>query len=126
MRCIGVYLNGRTLDDVNAFGEPIIDDTFLMLLNPGEQAISFVIPKPRPGCVWEAMIDTRHAVDNTAPQLSPDKPYDLSSRCSALLREVACPPAAPAPEPPATQTPAPQAKRQKPKAAEPSASAPDA
>ncbi len=34
VRCIGLRLNGRTLDDVNGVGEPIRDDTFLILLNP--------------------------------------------------------------------------------------------
>ena len=103
-RCVGLYLNGKTLNDVNAYGEPITDDTFLMLLNPSHADISFKLPPPRAGFVWEAMIDTRHAVDGEPVLLKIDACYDLSARCSALLSEVACPPpelakpAAPAPK----------------------------
>jgi glycogen operon protein len=90
VRCIGIHLNGLTLNDVNAFGEPITDDTFLLLLNPGHESISFHLPKPRNGCSWEAMIDTRHAVDAIPVAMVEGAPYDLSARCSALLREVPC------------------------------------
>ena len=90
VRCIGIHLNGLTLNDVNAFGEPITDDTFLLLLNPGHESISFHLPNPRNGCAWEAMIDTRHAVDTTPVRMVGAAPYDLSARCSALLREIPC------------------------------------
>ncbi len=32
VRCIGLQLSGRTLDDVNGVGEPIRDETFMILL----------------------------------------------------------------------------------------------
>ncbi len=87
-RCVGLYLNGRTLNDVNAFGEPIGDDTFLILLNPSHGDISFVLPAPRKGTAWQAIIDTRHAIDIEPVLLKDGQPYDLSARCSALLSEV--------------------------------------
>ncbi len=91
VRCIGLCLNGKTLNDVNAFGEPIVDDTFLLLLNPGHEPISFRLPTARPGYCWEAMVDTRHEFDANDVVLDCDKPYDLSARCSVLLREIAVP-----------------------------------
>jgi glycogen operon protein len=104
VRCIGLYLNGKTLNDLNALGEMIVDDTFLLLLNPGHEPISFTLPMPRPGCTWEAMVDTRHPINGTATPLDKTQPYDLGPRCSALLREVVEPepptaPAEPAPQP---------------------------
>ena len=88
-RCIGLYLNGRTLNDVNAFGEHIIDETFLLLLNPSHGDIAFILPRPRPGFAWQALVDTRHAVDMEPVVMPEGEPYELSSRCSALLSEVA-------------------------------------
>ena len=48
VRCIGLQLNGRTLDDVNGVGEPIRDETFLILFNPHHEPIQFYMP-PRRG-----------------------------------------------------------------------------
>jgi glycogen operon protein len=112
VRCIGLYLNGKTLRDVNVFGDPIVDDTFLLLLNPGHEPISFVIPHPGPNCAWEAMIDTRHPVNGKPVPLETGKPYELGSRCSALLIQVPRPDAPPpSPPPPAPPEPAPIRKR---------------
>ncbi len=85
---MGLYLNGRTLNDVNAFGEPIVDDTFLMLLNPGHDSLPFHLPDPRPGFAWEAIVDTRHQLDVDPVIMPLGASYDLSARCSVLLREV--------------------------------------
>ena len=57
MRCIGLELNGRTLDDVNGVGEPIRDDTFMMLLNPHHEPIRFFMPRAE-GTAWEVLIDS--------------------------------------------------------------------
>jgi glycogen operon protein len=92
IRCVGLYLNGKTLNDLNAFGETILDDTFLILLNPGWDRIEFTVPAPRPDHAWEVLIDTRMFNVTEAPKLPSGEPYDLGGRCSALLREVALSP----------------------------------
>jgi len=92
IRCIGLYLNGKTLRDVNAFAEPINDDTFLILFNPSHLPIPFTPPTPRAGHQWELMIDTRNNELVDPVRLPPDdRPYDLAGRCAALFREVALP-----------------------------------
>jgi isoamylase len=58
VRCIGLMLNGQTLDDVNVVGEPVIDDTFLLLLNPHHEPIRFVLPPPKRGVAWDLCFDT--------------------------------------------------------------------
>ena len=57
VRCIGLRLNGRTLDDVNGLGEPIRDETFLILLNPHTEPIRFYMPRDE-GTAWELTIDS--------------------------------------------------------------------
>ncbi len=91
VRCIGLFLNGRTLADVNAVGDEIVDDSFFLLLNPSHEEISFTLPLPREGYAWEAVLDTRHPVDTARVRLDNSKPYELSQRCSALLQEVKLP-----------------------------------
>src|SRR5215469_5883536 len=44
VRCIGFKLSGRTLEDVNGVGEPIRDETFMILFNPHHEPIKFYMP----------------------------------------------------------------------------------
>ncbi len=88
VRCIGLRLNGRTLDDVNEVGDPIIDDTFLILFNPHHEPIRFYLPASRPGTEWELTLDTRSAFVQRPTRLKARKYYRLIDRSLALLREV--------------------------------------
>ena len=87
VRCIGMKLNGRTLDDVNPFGQPLQDDTFLMLLNPHHEPIQFYMPKPHEGTCWELCFDTRGRQQTESQQLSQRTVYKLMDRSFALFRE---------------------------------------
>jgi isoamylase len=58
VRCLGLILNGETLGDVDESGEPITDDTFLIMLNCHHEPIQFYLPKPPVSDRWEAVIDT--------------------------------------------------------------------
>jgi len=86
VRCIGLLLNGRTLDDVNAMGDPIRDDTFLILFNPHHEAVRFSLPPARPEARWVLCFDTfKTAGDQTG---RPRKFYQMTPRSLALFREV--------------------------------------
>jgi isoamylase len=89
VRCIGLQLNGRTLDDVDAFGQPLKDDTFLMLLNPHHEPIVFYLPQPHEGSIWELCFDTKDAKESDAVQLSQGSRYELIDRSFALFHEAA-------------------------------------
>jgi glycogen operon protein len=100
VRCIGLRLNGRTLDDVNGFGEAIQDETYLILLNPHHEPIRFYMPK-LPGTAWELLIDSAHpdynpglygngsSGNNGHSAIAAGGFYELAARSSALLRELA-------------------------------------
>jgi glycogen operon protein len=85
VRCIGLELNGRTLDDVNGIGEPIRDDTFLLLLNPHHEPIRFHMPR-RKGTAWELCMDTAGETEKVV--VPADEAYELTARSMALLREL--------------------------------------
>jgi len=57
-RCIGVFLNGDAIDDLDACGEPVIDDSFLLLFNAHDGSIPFVLPGPEMGKCWTRLVDT--------------------------------------------------------------------
>jgi len=58
VRCLGLMLNGETIGEVDESGEPITDDTFLIMLNCHHEPIQFFVPKPHTGEQWEILIDT--------------------------------------------------------------------
>jgi glycogen operon protein len=68
LRAFGFRLCGDAMDDVNERGEPITDDTLLVLLNAGPESVGFVLPTPHPGVAWEVMVDTD---DSALPEPSP-------------------------------------------------------
>ena len=46
VRCLGLMLNGETIGEVDEGGEPVKDDTFLIMLNCHHEPIQFFVPKP--------------------------------------------------------------------------------
>ena len=88
VRCIGLVLNGRTLDDMNAIGEPIRDDTFLILLNPHHEPVRFTLPHARAGMGWELRLDTRNQGVPKPRSVSSRRSYRMIPRSFALFREV--------------------------------------
>ena len=58
VRCLGVILNGETLDHVDESGERVLDDTFLLMLNCHHEPIRFYLPEWPPGRPWEVILDT--------------------------------------------------------------------
>jgi isoamylase len=88
VRCIGMRLSGRTLNDVDRYGERVTDDTFLFCLNPHHEAIQFYMPECENGCKWQLVIDTRDAVCTAEQYVKPGEFYDMAEHSVILLREV--------------------------------------
>jgi glycogen operon protein len=86
IRSFGMWLNGGTLDEVNVVGEPVTDDSFLLLFNPHHEHVRFVLPKPAEGKVWEVCFDTKNVM--AARRGPARKFYNLIDRSMAVLQEV--------------------------------------
>jgi isoamylase len=88
VRCLGVMLNGDTLDHVDEKGERIVDDTFLVLLNCHHEPIKFFMPDSPRGLCWEKVIDTCEPGYEAGTQCTtPGDSIDLARQCLVLLRE---------------------------------------
>ena len=57
-RCLGLRLAGDAIEDVDARGNRIVDDTLLILLNAHYESIFFVLPAHRARVRWEVVLDT--------------------------------------------------------------------
>jgi glycogen operon protein len=86
LRAFGFRLCGEEMDEVNDRGEPITDDTLLILLNSQPESIRFVLPDAHPGSVWEVVADTADSVTTAQPRYCDvGMPLALEGRSLMLL-----------------------------------------
>ena len=86
VRCLGVMLVGDAIAEVDERGEPVHDDTLLVLLNAGETAVAFTLPAgaDRPGVGTRARHERRRPASPGPASTAPG--YELGSRSLAVLR----------------------------------------
>jgi isoamylase len=58
MTTITVFLNGHGMSERDPLGEPIVDDSFLLLFNPLPENVTFTLPGKAYGRMWEVVVDT--------------------------------------------------------------------
>ena len=58
VRAIGVFLNGEEIPLATPQGEPIADDSFLLLFNGNDEPIEFKLPTKRFGTRWQLELST--------------------------------------------------------------------
>jgi isoamylase len=86
-RCIGLRLAGDAIEEMDAKGGPIIDDTFLVLLNAYYQPLPFVLPAHRPGVRWELVLDTQAPNAQSRRPVKGGQSYRLGARSLVVLRQ---------------------------------------
>jgi glycogen operon protein len=90
VRCLGMRLSGRTLDDVDWTGSQLIDDTYLICMNPHQERIQFFMPPSGSSTGWEAILDTgRPEQQATSLPIALGTPYELLEHSAVILREAA-------------------------------------
>ena len=102
MRAFGMQLAGGTLDVIDEQGNPLVDDTLLMIVNAHDQVVRFTMPES-PGLLdagretgrvpehgeraWEVLVDTANPESETRSVLfEPGAKFELQGRTLALLR----------------------------------------
>jgi glycogen operon protein len=59
---IGIFLNGQAMPSVDRRGQPIVGESFLLLLNPGAADIDWTLPGPPIGERWELELSSDPAL----------------------------------------------------------------
>ena len=86
-RCLGLRLAGDAIEEMDEKGQPIVGDTFLLLLNAHHESIPFVLPAHQARVRWELVVDTRHwGLLPRRPIFRAGESYPLESRSLAVLR----------------------------------------
>jgi isoamylase len=58
VQTIAAFLNGHGIPERDQLGEPISDDSFVVLFNPLPDAATFTLPGKAYGRMWEIVVDT--------------------------------------------------------------------
>jgi glycogen operon protein len=86
-RCVGLRLSGEAMNEVDAMGRPLVDDTLLILINAHHEPLPFVLPAHQRGVRWETVLDTRMPEGRRRPRsLRGGTTYALEGRSLAMLK----------------------------------------
>ncbi len=88
VRCLGIRLAGHVIEEKDPKGKPILDETFLILLNAHHEPRPFTLPAHKRGVRWQSVLNT--AVSQANPRqvtlIRGGCQYDLEARSLAVLR----------------------------------------
>ncbi len=85
-RCIGLRLAGDAIEEVDAKGDHIMDETFLIILNAHYEPLPFVLPAHRPGVRWQRVLDTHVGHLEARRPARGGRTYEVAARSLAVLR----------------------------------------
>jgi glycogen operon protein len=89
VRCLGMMLNGLTIGDVDEHGQPVVDNSFLLLLNCHLEHIDFQVPTPPQGDKWTVEIDTNEPdTEAGSIEVAPGGTVRVVKQSLVLLRDV--------------------------------------
>jgi len=72
-RSLAVMLNGNTLQVSDEEGRPVVDDSFLIMVNAAHEGVEFTLPPTPNGGHWSHLIDTENIEDPFATAEVGDK-----------------------------------------------------
>ena len=87
---LGMFLNGQAAFDRATSGERIADDSFLLLLNGGNEGASFTLPGPEWVVEYEQIIDTYNTSGstNTRHYFKSGKTIQIQDHSMIVLRAI--------------------------------------
>ncbi|MGD9849922.1 MAG: glycogen debranching protein GlgX [Nitrospirales bacterium] len=84
---LGIRLAGDAIEEMDDWGNPIVDDSFLLLLNAYHTLVPFTLPAHKKGVSWEWVFDTSQMdVKKVSKTWRGGKVYELEGRTAALFR----------------------------------------
>jgi isoamylase len=87
MRSLAVMLNGQTLGQLDPMGDPILDDTFLVMLNSFGDCVTYTLPHSPRNRGWKLLMNTHDLEDPFGEKLLKGT-LDVSGRSVVILREL--------------------------------------
>ena len=88
VKVVGLRLAGEDIDEVDEQGEPVRDETFLILMNAHYEAIPFILPKEAAPVVWHLHLNTVTGRLKEVLRLKSGEKFDLAGRSLALFKKI--------------------------------------
>jgi isoamylase len=85
-RAVGVLLNGQTLEVTDEKGQPVIDNSFLLIVNAAQDGVEFTLPPCISGAGWRQIISTEN-VDDPFAEKEPDGKVIVGGRSLLLFMD---------------------------------------
>ena len=85
-KSLGLMLNGKTLNVMDDNGDPVEDDSFLILVNASHEGVEFTLPSPPNGNPWLCVLRTENIEDHFAHVKLGDK-IIVGGRALAVLSD---------------------------------------
>src|SRR6478735_1356751 len=83
-RSVMVFLNGDAIPETDRRGEPIVDDSFLLLLNAHHDVLEFTVPAAQYGASWSVVLDT-DGTTSPGDELLPGDTVPVTGRSTIVL-----------------------------------------
>ncbi|MGV0052574.1 glycogen debranching protein GlgX [Mycobacterium colombiense] len=90
-KCVAVFLNGDAISAPNARGERVVDDSFLLCFNAGEDPVDFVTPNSDYAKEWTVELDTNEPTgrkEGADQVVTAGEKVSLPSRSLLVLRKT--------------------------------------
>jgi isoamylase len=86
-KSVAVYLNGQGIPELDARGQRVVDDSFLLCFNAHHEPIEFILPSTEFGTAWTPVIDTAvGATLEDSPLTAPRDPVQVAARAMVVLQ----------------------------------------
>ncbi|MFF4158943.1 glycogen debranching protein GlgX [Streptomyces sp. NPDC001678] len=89
-RSLTVFLNGGAISEPGPRGEPVVDDSFLLMFNAHDRPLDFTVPADH-GAQWQVVVDTARpeGVAADGPKVRAGERLTLTDRSLAVLQRPA-------------------------------------
>jgi isoamylase len=87
-KSLAVFLNGKAIRSPDSRGEPVIDDSFLLLFNANHGPVEFTAPPEEFAESWLIELDTAFPIDDEERTLKPDAVFSVEGRSLVVLRRL--------------------------------------
>ena len=86
-KSVAVFLNGLGLHSVNAEGDKVVDDSFYIIFNAHDEALSYKLPKAAYAKDWDLLIDTgKEHMDSATSTFKAEDTIQVAGRSVVLLQ----------------------------------------
>jgi glycogen operon protein len=85
-KSLGLMFNGKTLNVMDENGDPIEDDSFLILINASPEGVEFTLPEPPNGNPWGVVLRTEN-IDDPFGKMKLEDKIIVGGRSLVLLSD---------------------------------------